>query len=128
LVISRLAQDLCILLVTECRCNVVHQNRQRLLATLWKHFWRERLYIDGLQSSFLQSWCLQLFFSDLTRFFFLVSLGVADYPWGIVGMDFVTDLSKSSEFHLTTVIDSCLPSEMAHFLPCHEKSPLLTKP
>jgi len=52
---------------------------------------------------------------------------VNDYPWEIVGMDFVIGLSKSSEFHFTTIIDSCLPSEMVHVLSCHKKSPL-TKP
>jgi hypothetical protein len=63
----------------------------------------------------------------LARFFFLVSLDVNNYPWEVVGMDFVIDLTKSSEFHLTNIIDSCLPSNMAHFLSCHEKSPLLAK-
>ena len=42
---------------------------------------------------------------DLARFFFLVSLGVTDYPWEIVGMDFVTELNKSSKFNLTTILD-----------------------
>ena len=56
--IFRLAQDLCILLLSKCHCNVDHQNWQRMLATLWKRFWRERLYIVGLQSSFLQLCCL----------------------------------------------------------------------
>jgi hypothetical protein len=54
----------------------------------------------------------------------LVSLGVTDYSWEIVGMDFVTELTTSSEFHLTTILDCCLPSDMAHFLLCHKKSPL----
>ncbi len=64
---------------------------------------------------------------DLARFFCLVFLGVNDYPWEIVGMDFVTDFTKSSEFNLTTIINSSLPSKMAHFISCHEKSPLLAK-
>jgi hypothetical protein len=68
---------------------------------------------------------LQLLKPDLARFFFLVSLGVTDYPWEIIGMDFVTDLAKSSEFHLTNIIVPCLPSEMAHFLSYYERSPPL---
>jgi hypothetical protein len=80
LVIPRPAQDLCILLLTECSYNVGHQNWQRLLTTLWKRFLRERVYIVGLQGSFLQLWCLQLLKPDLARFFCLVSLGVTDYP------------------------------------------------
>ena len=59
---------------------------------------------------------------------FLVSLGFNACPWEIVGMDFVIDLTKSLEFHLTTIIDSCLPAKMAHFISGQEKSPLLTKP
>jgi hypothetical protein len=61
---------------------------------------------------------------DLARFFFLVSLDVTVYSWEIVGMDCITELNKSSEFHLTTILDFCLPSDMAHFLSCHKKSPL----
>jgi hypothetical protein len=56
--------------------------------------------------------------------FCLASLGVTGYSWEIVGMDFVTELTTSSEFHLTTILDFCLPSYMAHFLLCHKKSPL----
>jgi hypothetical protein len=59
--------------------------------------------------------------TDVERFFFLVSLGVNDYTWEIVGMDFVTDATNSSEFHFTTIIDSFLPSTMEHFLSCHKK-------
>ena len=116
LVIPRLSQDLCILLLTKCSYNVGHQNWQRLLTSLLKRFLRERVYIVGLQGSFLQLWCLQLLKPDLTRFFFLVSLGVTDYPWEIIGMDFVIDFTKSSEFHSTNIIVLCLPSDMAHFL------------
>jgi len=65
---------------------------------------------------------------DLTQDLSLVSLGVNDYPWDIVGMDFVTDFTKISELHLITIIESCLPYNIAHFLSCHEKSPLLSKP
>ena len=90
-----------------------------------KRFLRERVYIVGLQSSFLQLWCLQLLKPDVARVFCLVSLGVTNYPWEIIGMDFVTDFTKSSEFHLTNIIVPCLPSEMAHFLSCHEKLPLI---
>ena len=69
LVIPRLAQDMCILLLTKCSYNVGHQNWQRMLTTLLKRFLRERVYIVGLQSSFLQLLCLQLLKPDLARFF-----------------------------------------------------------
>jgi hypothetical protein len=54
---------------------------------------------------------------------FLVSFGINGYPWRIVGMDLADGL-YGPEFHFNTIIDSCLPSEMAHFLSCHKKSPL----
>ena len=71
---------------------------------------------------------LQLFKTDLARFVFPVSLGGNDYPWEIAGLDSVTDLTKSQKFHLTTIIDSCLSSEMAQLMSCREKSLILTKP
>ena len=40
-------------------------------------------------------------------------------------MDFVADLTESSEFHLTNIIFPCLPSKMAHFLSYHGKLPLI---
>ena len=52
--LPRLAQDLCILLLIDCAYNGGHQNWQRLLTTLFKRFFRERVYIAGLQSPFLQ--------------------------------------------------------------------------
>ena len=60
--------------------------------------------------------CLQLLKSDLAMYFCLVSLGVNDYSWEIVGMDFVTEFTKGSEFHSATILDLCLPSDMATFL------------
>ena len=90
-----------------------------------------------LEGTFVSYWIGELFQpilmvaivqTNLARFFRLLSRGVHDYPWEIVGMGFVTNFTKSSEFHWTTIIDSCLPSEMAHFLLCHEKSPQLLIP
>jgi hypothetical protein len=58
-----------------------------------------------------------------SKVLFLVSLGIIVHPWEIIGMDSVTSL-YGPEFHFTTIIDPCLPYEMAHFLSCHKKSPL----
>ena len=91
-----------------------------MLATLWNVFWKARFFnIVGLQSSFLQLLCLRFFKTDLARFFFLVSLGGNDYPWEIFGMNLVTTGLYGPEFHFTTIIDSCLPSEVAHLCSCH---------
>jgi hypothetical protein len=51
----------------------------------------------------------------------LSHLGVPNYPWGIVGMDFVTDLFKSSKSNLTAIfILVCHLTKMVHFVPCHK--------
>jgi hypothetical protein len=55
----------------------------------------ENVY-GGLQSYFFQFYYLQLFKTDVARFFFLVFIGVNDYPWEIVGRDLVTNFTKSS--------------------------------
>jgi hypothetical protein len=98
------------------------------LATYASNFAKRFLEVTFLilldcKSSFLQLLCLQLFKTNLARFFFLVSLGGNDYLWGIFGMDLITGL-YGPEFHFTSIIDSCLPSEVAHFCSCHKKSTL----
>jgi hypothetical protein len=49
-------------------------------------------------------------------------LGVPNYPWEIVGMDFVTDLLKSSKnnFHAILIL-VCPLTKMADFVPCHKE-------
>ncbi len=71
---------------------------------LEKRFLRERLYIVGLQSSFLSC---DVFKPDVARLFCLISLGVTNHPWEIVGLDLVTGL-YGPEFHFATIIDLCL--------------------
>jgi hypothetical protein len=44
--------------------------------------------------------------------------GVTKCPWEIVGVDFDTYLTKGSKFNFATIIDSCLPFDMAQFLSC----------
>ncbi len=95
-----------------------------MLATLWKRFLRERLYLVGLQCSLLQIVMFAIIKIRSGNVFCLVSLGVTDYSWEIVGMDFVTEFTKGSEFHSNTILDLCLPCDMAHFLTRHKKSPL----
>jgi hypothetical protein len=52
----------------------------------------------------------------------LSPLGVPNYTWEIVGMDFVTDLPKSSKNNFTgVVILVCHLTKMAHFVPCHKE-------
>jgi hypothetical protein len=52
----------------------------------------------------------------------LSPLGVHNYPWEIVGMDFVTGLPKSSKNNFTAfLILVCHLTKMAHFVPCHKE-------
>ena len=52
----------------------------------------------------------------------LSPLGVPSYFGEIFGMDFVTDLSKSSKNSFTVVlILVCHLTKMAHFVPCHKE-------
>ena len=52
----------------------------------------------------------------------LSPLGVPNYPWGILGMDYVTDLPKSSKNNFTVIlILVCHSTKMAHFVPCHKE-------
>ena len=47
-------------------------------------------------------------------------LGVPNYPWKIVGLDFVTDLPKSSKYNFTAIlILVCHLTKRAHFVPSH---------
>ena len=51
----------------------------------------------------------------------LSPLGVPNYPWEIVSMDFITDLPKSSKHNFTVIqIIVCHLTKMAHFVPCHK--------
>ncbi len=124
LVIPRLAQAMCILLLTGCCYNVDHQIGNACWQLCENASWGNVCILLDCKalSSILP--CLQLLKSDLAMVFCLVSLGVTDYSWEIVGMDLVTELTTSSKFHLATILDFCLPFDMAHFLLCHKKSPL----
>ena len=49
-------------------------------------------------------------------------LGFPNYPWEIVGMDFVTDLPKSSKNNFIAIlILVCHLTKMPHFVPCHKE-------
>jgi len=59
---------------------------------------------------------------DLDLHSSLSSLGVPNNPWEIVGMDFVTDLPKSSKFNFTSIlILVCHLTKMDHFVPYHKE-------
>ncbi len=50
------------------------------------------------------------------------SLGIPEYPWEIVRIDYVTDLPRSDSYDYTCVIIIiCHLTKIAHFVPCHEE-------
>ena len=51
----------------------------------------------------------------------LQPLGIPEYPWKILGIDYATDLSKSDLYgHRALFIMVCHLTKMAHFVPCHK--------
>ena len=121
LVIPRPAQDLRILLLTEYHDNVGHPNWRRLLANLLKRFWWERMSFDCKNHC---SNCVVCNRAKPSRqgSASISPLGVREYPWEVVGMDFVTDLPKSSKLQYTAIlILVCHLTKMAHFVPCHKE-------
>ena len=49
-------------------------------------------------------------------------LGILVYPWEMLGVDYVTDLSKRGLYdHTTDFIMACHLTKMAHFAPCHKE-------
>ncbi len=52
----------------------------------------------------------------------LQSLGISEYPWEIVGIDYVTDLPKCGTYgHIAVFIMVCHLTKIAHFVPCHKE-------
>ncbi len=49
-------------------------------------------------------------------------LGVPEYPWEIIGIDYVTDLPKRGSHGYTSVfIMVCHLTKMTHFVPCYKE-------
>jgi hypothetical protein len=49
-------------------------------------------------------------------------MGVPEYPWEVVGMDFINDLPKSSKLQYTAIlILVCHLTKMAHFVRYHKE-------
>ena len=49
-------------------------------------------------------------------------LGILEYPWEIVGINYVTILPKSGSYgHTIVFILVCHLTKMDHFIPCHKE-------
>jgi hypothetical protein len=90
LVIPRPTQDIRILLLTEYHDNDGHPNWRHLLASLLKCLCWERMSFNS------KNYCSNCVVCNRVKpnrlgSAYLSPLGVFEYPWEIVGMDFVTD-------------------------------------
>jgi hypothetical protein len=82
------------LLLPEYHDNDGHPNWRRLLATLLKRFWWERMSFDCKAHCFACVVCNRAKSSRQDSSSFSL-VGVPNFTWEIFGMDFVTDLPKS---------------------------------
>ncbi len=49
-------------------------------------------------------------------------MGILEYHWEIVGVDYATDLPKSGTYgHTTVFVMVCHLTKAAHFVPCHKE-------
>jgi hypothetical protein len=101
--------------------NIDHPNWRRPLASLSKRFWRERMSFDCKNHC---SNCVVCNRAKPNRqgSASLSPLGVPQYPWENLGMDFVNDLPKSSKLQYTALlILVCYLKNMAQIIPCHKE-------
>ena len=105
----------------EMHDNAGHSNWRRLLATVLKRFWWRGVAAD------CKAYCMKCIECDLSKPHRrgqapVHPLLVPQYPWEVVGVDFVTSLPKSGKEGYTAVmilIDHL--SRMAHFIPTYDE-------
>ena len=119
-VIPRPAKALRESLLLEYHDNAGHSNHRRVLATLLKRYWWDKIAFD------CKAYCQNCIVCNRAKpdrrgASSLHPLGVPEYPWEIVGIDYVTDLPKSgSKLYTSVFIMVCHLTKMAHFVPCHK--------
>ena len=120
-VIPRHAADLRDCLMYEMHDNAGHSNWRRLLATVLKRFWWRGVAAD------CKAYCMKCIECNRSKPHRrgqapVHPLHVPQYPWEVVGVDFVTSLPKSGKEGYTAVmilIDHL--SRMAHFIPTYDE-------
>ncbi len=119
-VISRPTLALIKALVIEYHDNVGHPNYRRLMALLLKRFRWDKMTFD--RKSHCQH-CVVYKRAKPGRKggAALQPLGIPEYPWEIVGIDYVNDLPKSGTYGHTPVFMVWHLTKMALFVPCHKE-------
>jgi len=122
LVIHPPEKDLRILLLNGYHDDVGHPNWHRLLATLLKRCWWERMsFVCKARCSN----CVVYNQDNPSRqgSSYSSSLGVPNDPWEITGMVFIADLSNSFKFNFTAILSLvCHSTKMARFVPFHKET------
>ena len=116
-VIPRTAHELRDLLMKEMHDNAGHPNWRRLLASLLKKYWWKGIAAD------CKNYCNQCIECNRSKphrrgAAAVHPLPVPQYPWEVVGVDYVTSLPKSGKEGYTAVmiiVDHL--TKMAHFIP-----------
>ena len=108
-------------LLVEYHDNANHPNYRRLMASLLKQFWWNKMTFD------CKSHCQRCIVCNRAKpdrkgGAALQPLRIQEYPWEINGIDNVTDLSKSGiDGYTIVLIMACYLTKMAHFVPCHKE-------
>jgi hypothetical protein len=122
LVITRPAQALKMVLLLEYYDNASNSNHRRVLATLLIRYWWDKMAFD------CKTYCRNCIVCNRAKpdrrgASRLHPLGVPEYPWEIVGIDYVTDLPRSgSRGYISVLMMVCHLTKMAHFVPWHKDS------
>jgi hypothetical protein len=120
-VIPRPVLALIIALLVEYYDIAGHPNYCRLMASLPKRFWWDKMTLDR------KSHCQRCIVCnranpDRKEGAALQPLGIPEYPWEINGIDYVTDLPKRGiDGYTVVLIMVCHLTKMAHFIPCHKE-------
>ena len=120
-VIARSASVLIKALLVEYHDNAGHPNYRRLMASLPKRFWWNKMTFD------CKSHCQRCIVCnrvnpDRRGGAALQPLRIPDYPWEIVGIDCVTNLPKNdTDGYISIFIMVCHLTKMDHFVPCHKE-------
>ncbi len=101
-VIPRPVSGLIKALLVEYHDNTGHTNHRRLMASYLKRFWWDRMTFD-CKSHFQRCVVCCRAKPDQRGGAALQSLGIPEYLWKIVGVDYVTDLPKSGTDGYTSV-------------------------
>ena len=108
-------------LLFEYQYNVGHLSYRRLIVSFLKRYGWDNMILD------YELYCQHCVICNTTKpsrrgGASLQLLGIPEYPWQIVGINYVTDLPKMGLYgHTIFFIMVCILTNMAHFVPCHKK-------